>query len=192
MPINLIDIRTAVQDYLNTKVGTVISALTPVVSGPINPGDEFSFKITALNAPAANGGIRLVNVRYHLKVVNPAIASLIVPGGGIALARSGSLTSDPVFAPGKLVPEMYLFPSPGDNKSLFPSPGDNRSSLFPSPGDNRSLEVDEHDFIDGLKGRATVVGNTQIQFDVIAEPDLDFLYPKNENSPLSGAGLTVV
>lgn len=168
MPINLMDIRTAVQDYLNTKVSALISPLT----APINPGEEFSFTITALNPPATSGGIRLVNVRYHLKIANSTVAKLIVPPSGTAIARSGFLTTDDELPPGTLVSEMYLFPTSANNDTF---------------------DVDDHNTIPDLKGMAgNGVGNTEIQCNVIAEPDLDFLFPKQENSSMNSKVISVV
>jgi len=55
MPINLIDIRNAVQDYLNTKVTVSISAFRAEVPNAISPGENFTFDITAATPPPPTG-----------------------------------------------------------------------------------------------------------------------------------------
>jgi hypothetical protein len=64
--------------------------------------------------------------------------------------------------------------------------------LFPTSNDNNVLDVDHHNSITGLKGIAgNGIGNTEIRFDVIAEPDLDFLFPKQEHSSISSKVVSV-
>lgn len=161
MAINLQDIRTAVHDYLATKVTVSISALTPAVPGTLNPNEEFTFSVTATNAATTVGGIKLINVKYHLKVTNSAVAKLIVPPATTAKARNGPSSSSDTLTPGTQVTEMFLFPV----------------------GDKSQLAAGETDTISGLKGKSGVAaGNTQITLECRADPDLDFLFPKNENS----------
>lgn len=166
MAVNLIDIRTAVQNYLNTSVSVSISALVPDVPSTINRNEEFTFSVTATNAPAPNG-ISLVNVRYHVRVANSSVAKLIVPA--TVTARSGASATSTLLVAGALVSQMFLFPA--DN----------------------SLTVGDSDTVAGLKGKAGgAVGTTQILFDIFADPDLDFLFPKNENSPITVTNVNVV
>lgn len=160
MAITLLDIRNAVRTYIDTKVVVSISAFVPAVPGTINPAEEFTFNITASNAAAAPGGIRLINVSYHLSVVNAAVAQLIVPPASVATARSSSSFSSPSLAPGALVSTMYLF---------------HRDNV---------LEVGEFDTVANLKGRSgNGVGITEIRAHVHGNPDPDFIFPKFETSP---------
>jgi len=158
MTINLQEIRKAVQDYLDHKVNTSISKLTPDVAGTINPDEEFTFSITATNPKTENGGIRLINVRYHLHSTDPAKVKLKVPPVATATARSGYSSSDAVLAPDTLVADMYLFPT------------------------EDTLDVDDIDTISGLKGKALALGNPNISFRIYADVDMDYLFPKNQNS----------
>jgi hypothetical protein len=181
MPINLLDLRGAVQSYLNTKVTVSLSTFAPDVPATINPNEEFSFSVTATNADAANGGVRLVNVRYHLKVVARSVAKLLVPTNSpLALigvtARSGPLETDTVLAPGTEVAEMYLFPFNNLGVAV----------------DNKTLDVGEADTLSNLKGIAGGgIGATDIKFDILADVDLNFLFPKNENSAVARQEIVV-
>jgi len=186
MTIVLRDLRTAVQNYLDTKVTVSISALTPAGGTTIQPNETFTFSVTGTNT-AAPDAIRLVNVRYHVKVVNPTVAKLVVPASnpdasGIKY-KSGSgglFTVD--LSPNAEVSEMYLFP-PVD--SGFPFPSDKAGDL--DPGDS--------DTITGLKGKAAPAlggGITQITCRILADPDLDFLFPQNEDNPSATKALTVI
>lgn len=160
MAVNLLDIRAAVRTYLDTKVVVSISALAPAVPGTINPAEDFAFSITASNAAAAAGGIRLVNVSYHLSVANATVAQFIVPPTSVATARSGPSSLSPPLAPGALVSTMYLFHRDND------------------------LDVGEFDTVANLKGRSgNGVGTTQISAHVHGNPDPDFIFPKAETSP---------
>src|SRR5215471_11524107 len=116
MAINLQDIRDAVKDYLDTKVTTTVSEFRPDVPNTINPGEHFKFDVTATNAKKNDGGLRLINVVYHLKVdkVNgSAVAKLIVPdknaGFGYAWFKTASLNTDTdLLTPGKEVTEAWV------------------------------------------------------------------------------------
>ncbi len=177
MPINLLDIRSAVQDYLNTKVTVTISPFRAEVPNAISPGEKFTFDITAANATAANGGLKLVNVRYHLKVVSPSKAKLIVSTQPVLSGwktRSGPLESDPELTAHAEVSEMYLFPYDVQNAP-----------------DLKTLMVGETDTIINLEGKALSLGATDLQFDVFADVDLDYLIPKNKNSALTSRNLAV-
>jgi hypothetical protein len=179
MPINLLDIRTAVQDYLNTKVTVTISPFRAEVPNALSPGEEFTFDITAANADDAGGGLKLVNVRYHIKVVDPAKAKLIVSTQGAVggwVSRSGPLETDPELAAYAEVSEMYLFPY---------------DLLSNSGADTKTLNVGESDTLTNLKGKAVSLGGTDVKCNIFADVDLDYLVPKNKNSPLTSRALTV-
>src|SRR2546423_233033 len=116
MAINLQEISAAVRNYLNTKVAVDIVDLKAEGGEKINPNERFHFRVTVRNANEAAGGIRLTNVRYHLKVVHPTVGKLIVPASTAIWARSGpSFTDNPLYADTQ-VEEMYLFPFTGDER----------------------------------------------------------------------------
>ncbi len=182
MPINLLDIRSAVKTYLDTKVTVSISTFQAEVPNAISPGERFTFNITAANANAANGGLRLINVRYHLKVDNAAVptAKLIVPNQGAAggwVARTGPLETDTELTQGTEVSEMFLFPYNNLNGGA----------------DTKTLEVGESDTITNLEGKAINLSTngTDIQFDILADVDLAYLIPKNEKSATASRPLVV-
>lgn len=170
MAIELTDIRTAVQAYLNTKVQVSVSPLVAAVPNVISPGEGFTFSVTAKNAGSADGGMPLNNVRYHLRVADSTIGKLIVPPATIGLARSTSSLTGPSLAAGTQVTEMFLFPV----------------------GEQDRLSRGETETIAGLKGKAGTLGTTNIRLDILGDPDLDFLFPKNENSVTGSQQLKVV
>ena len=174
MAIELKDIRTAVRVYLNTKVAVSISPLVADVPGVISPNEGFTFSVTAINAASTEGGIALRNIRYHLSVANSSVAKLVVPPTTVAITRAIPAvpvagTTDITLTPGTQVKEMFLFPLA-----------------------DRTLTTGDTDTISGLKGRAGALGNTEINFDILADPDLEFLFPKNENSFTTSRPLSVV
>ncbi len=171
MPINLQEIRTAVQTYLDTKVTVWISNPVPVTGSQINPNEEFTFTISAKNAPKSAGGIKLKNVLYHVSVEDPSVAKLIVPPD--KMARDSWSISGTVLKPGDQVTRMYLFPASGSDLAY--------------------LDVEETDTI-SLKGKAgssTKGGATRINFKIYADIDLDHLFPKCENSSVTSRIVTI-
>lgn len=169
MPIELRELRTAVQVYLNTKVQVSVSPLVAAVPNTINPGEGFTFSVTARNAAFADGGIALNNVRYHLHVANSTIGKLIVPPATIGTAKS-ALGDTNNLTPGAQVTEMFFFPLDERNR----------------------LGQGETDTISGLKGKAGILGTTNISLDILADPDINFLFPRNENSVTASRELKVV
>jgi hypothetical protein len=166
MSIELTDLRTAVQVYLNTKVKVSVSELVAAVPNTINPGEGFTFSVTARNAAIADGGIALSNVRYHLRVADSTIGKLIVPPTTIGTAKSlggNDLT------PGAQVTEMFFFPLDERNR----------------------LGQGEADTISGLRGKAGVLGTTNIRLEILADPDINFLFPRNGNSVTASRELKV-
>jgi hypothetical protein len=189
MAIVLRDIRTAVQNYLDTHVTVTISAPTPASGVTIQPNETFTFSITGTNS-ASPDAIRLVNVRYHVSVANPAVAKLVVPAtnpfpavNGITYkARSGFFGPLVDLAPNAEVGEMFLFPSP--SSSAGPIFIDRAGDLDVGDSDTISLT--------GKAGAAAAGGNSQISCNIIAEVDLDFLFTKNEDSPTATRSLVVI
>jgi hypothetical protein len=188
MSIVLRDLRAAVQNYLDTHVTVTVSPLTPAVGVTIQPNEPFTFDVTGTNLSGPDA-IKLVNVRYHIWVENPAIAKLVVPThnpnfNGITYKGWTSTPDVGLFLvnlPANAeVAEMYLFPP-----ASGPFPQDKAGDL--NPGDSDSIL--------GLKGKAGPAaggGSTQITCRIQADPDLDFLFPKNEDSPTVTQTLTVV
>ncbi len=183
MAINLSDIRSSVQKYFDTKLQAEIGVTNPpltVVGHPPNlaqftqltPNQQFTYKITAKNA--ADGGVRLVNVRYRLQVDNPSVLKLIVPEAakatatGRPLGHLGHEQTGPPLNPGQQVDFMVLTRAPG---------------RLPSPSSTTILEVGGSGALDDLHGVAGTAGGTttNIKFDILADPDLDFIFPKGEN-----------
>jgi hypothetical protein len=67
--------------------GNVIAAISELrADGEIDPGEGFVFDISAANRPAAEGGVRIKDVRFRLVVADDAVARLIVPDPRIAEA----------------------------------------------------------------------------------------------------------
>ena len=82
MAINLADIPSAVQTYLNTKVTVAITDVTPADGDgtKINPGEDFVVHLETTNAAATSGGVAIRNLKYRLTVADGSVAKLIVPG----------------------------------------------------------------------------------------------------------------
>ena len=105
------DIRTAAIAAVTTQVTSTASTVTPDVPATVNPGEEFTFSVTAANTGV--DAIDLVNVAYHLTVPSvPAILQLKVPAN--PPARASNNLAAPVLAVGSFVTSMFLFPT--DNK----------------------------------------------------------------------------
>jgi hypothetical protein len=164
MAIALTDLRSAVQTYLNTKVTCAIPSLVPDVPNALSPGEGFTYNIQARNA-AAPEGIALTNVRYHVRVVNPNIGKLIVPSPLISgTARASADPTSATLAVGSQVNEMFLFPG----------------GFFGA--DLKRLDVGETDTLSNLKGTALALGTLELRVNIIADPDEEFLFPRNEDS----------
>jgi hypothetical protein len=162
MSINLSDIPNAVADYLNTHVESIVTEVVPDVSGSLQPGEGATFTVKATNA-AAPDGVRLVNVKHHLRIptISPSSqtvrAKLRVPT--TPPARATTDPNDPVLAANLQVAEMFLFP------------------LDPV------LEVGDTDTIVGLRINALSVGSAEITCHIHADIDRDDMFPNGENNP---------
>jgi hypothetical protein len=162
MSIELVDIPTAVADYLNSQVTTTVS---PVSSGgSIEDGDIGTFSVTVKNA-AAPDGVRLVNVRYHVIVSPPSVAKLSATTGPSSLApqRPKDDPNAAVLVAGDLVEDYFIFPA-----GIL-----TESSL--DPGETAKFELLE---VKGLKK-----GTATIKCHIHAEIDQASLFPTGENSP---------
>jgi hypothetical protein len=169
MAINLQDIPNAVKAYLNTKVTvTSIDIFAATESGDvINPNERINIKIRVKNADAANGGVALKNVKYRLSVDSPAVAKLEVP------KTTAGKTTD--LAGNVLTQGLFV------NSMIF----DPIESQFELPvGDTQDLTLA------GQTG--ATAGTTILRVRVIADVDVDALFPKNEDSTPAAKTFTVV
>jgi hypothetical protein len=161
--INLKDIPDAVKDYLNTQVTVTITPFVPSAGTSVNPAETFTFDVKATN----NGGIALKNVKYKVLAVNPHIAKVRVPAGGTATDLAGtSLAANAEVG-------AFIFDPSG---SAFDLPA----------GDTDTVRVTGK-AVSGASG-----GTTGIRASVLADIDLDQLFPKGEDTGTSQRTLTVV
>ena len=173
MAINLKDVPDAVKAYLNTRVTVAVSAFTPQAGNSVQPNETFTFSVSVTNANAANGGINLKNVRYRIESANPAVAKfplLNQPGG---TATPLDVVSAPVDVP--LLPAGAILITPLANSDT--------SRL--EPGETDSIVVR------GVAGSAPAGGDTSIRARILADVDLDRLFPQNEDSPVTARTLHV-
>lgn len=161
MVVNLQEIRTAVQTYLDTKVSCSIANLTADVPDAISPNEGFKFSVTATNADAATGGIRLKNVRYVVSVSNNV--KLIVPPTSV-----GKATTIPIPPLG-----ITMVLNPGQEVSGY--------MLTPAAADPTVLDPGETDTIKDLPGKAKSLGGFSICAHVVAEVDLSYLFPSGSS-----------
>lgn len=168
MPINLQDIRGAVNSYVDTKVTVSISSVVPTGGTQLNPNEEFTFTLTARNADAASGGISLKDIIWRVWVVNETVGKLIVPAASM-VARAGLSETLPALTPGALVREMYLFPP-----TFALPPFD--SARYLGVGDTDTITLK------GKAGASPTGGKTNLQFKIYADIDMDWLVPKDEDS----------
>lgn len=172
MAINLRDIPQAVNDYLANKVNVSIVGVTPQSGSVINVDETFKFTVRARNANAANGGIRLKNVKYHVfqtLVPQP-------PGGGDAEEFKATIK----------VPPASQGISTDDEQGLTLQPGRFVTSLIFDPNPNTSpdiLSVGEAANIE-FTARADHKGHTGINAKIIAEVDFAALFPVEESNSL--------
>ena len=168
MPINLKDIPDAVQSYLNSKVSVAIAQLAPAAGTTINPGETFEVRIEATNANAVAGGIALTNVKYRLSVDNGAIAKLIVPAG--AIYRTEDLAGNRL----------------NGNQEVTAMIVENQIDRQLAVGEVKTLSV---------TGKATGTasgGNTTVRARVLADVDLEALFPQGEDTAAAARSLAVV
>ena len=169
MAINLRDIPEAVQNYMNTKVTVTVSNFTPATGATIGPNELFTFNVTATNANAASGGITLKNVKYRIQSANAAVAKIKVPAGGI----STDLLGNPLAVGTEVAAFIY-----------DPSAGNVNDTLGVGDPDTISLT--------GRAGASPAGGVTNIQARILADVDLDLLFPKNEDTSVVTRNITVV
>jgi len=173
MAINLNEIPAAVRAYLDTKITVSVSPLTSAAGPTINPSENFSFSVTVTNANAALGGIALKNVRYILTVDNSAVGKLKVP----AIGSSTDLTGAVLAAGAEVAAFIYSPPT-------FVFIGDSAATLGVGDADTQSFS--------GKAGAAVAGGTTTIRARILADVDLDQLFPKGEDTSVALRTLSVV
>jgi hypothetical protein len=172
MPIDeLRDIRAKVKEYLDTKVTVTISPFTPAAGTSLGPGEKFTFKVTVANANAANFGVRLRNVKYRVSAGDGTVVKLVVPLTG------GATDFDGVPLPGSAVVRRFIFHPFG----------------LDSEGDNFALDVGDTDSLSltGIADTNPSGGLVRIKASILADVDLNYLFPKGENTVEVGKLLTV-
>jgi len=153
------DIRTAVINYVDTKVTCTVGAIIPEVPIVLSPKENFTFSVAATNATVALGGVRLKNIRYY--VSTNGLATLKVPPSNLGKCFGSINPSGTPFTPDADVTGFYLNPPEGDFKYLDPG---------------------ETDTIVNLKGTTKSLGSLMIEVKVFADIDLDYLFPPNQDS----------
>ena len=150
--INSVVLRDTIAGY--TQEYTEFSSTVEPLAGQqyINPNEEFILRLTATNDPyfGAVGGVRLVNVRWHVESVNAAV-SIVVPPAPLE-ARTGPTTDLPLLTAGDHVSELYIFPRYG----------------------KKVLEQGETDEIE-IRGFAENPGTILVMFNLLADVDADGL-----------------
>ncbi|MDX6693547.1 MAG: hypothetical protein QOF02_1150 [Blastocatellia bacterium] len=172
MAINLKDVPDAVKAYVNTRVAVTVSAFTPSAGNSIQPNEKFTFTVTAANATPANGGINLKNIRYRIESASPAVAKFPVEGqpGGTATPLDGTTLPLDITAPAGAI-------------LITPAANSDNSKL--EPGETDSIVVR------GIAGSAPAGGDSSIRVRVLADVDLDQLFPRNEDTPVTSRTLHV-
>jgi hypothetical protein len=167
MPIELSDIPTAVADYLNNHVTTVVDNVSS--GGTIEDDEIGTFDVTVTNA-AAPDGVRLVDVRYHLTISPANVAKFVADSSALAPQRATNDPNGPTLANGALTDVMFIFPVAGFTLG--------------------ELDVGETiTFTKEVKGLRS--GSATIKCHVHADIDEDSLFPKGESSPFEQVQFTV-
>ena len=175
MTIKLRDIRTAVEDYLNTSVGVTVTEVRPSdLGGTMNPNEHGTFDLVVINTGEPNG-VPLTNVRFHLTFKKDAAgndigAKFLAPTTAVAIARDGTSDSSALLKPGDPFSEMVLFPP----ESTLDVPGgiEVQNLVVVAPG-HAGPEV-------------------TIQCHVHAEADQTFLFPPGERGKNGTTSFKVV
>jgi hypothetical protein len=171
--IGSVELRDTVADYTQQYVERS-GEVSPVTGTQANPGEEVAISLVATNDPNAGGagadhvGIRLIDVRWHVRSLNNTI-TLIVPSPPLD-CRAGPSDDLPLLTPGDRVSELYVFPRHG--KRIL------------DPGETNSIE---------LRGFAENAGTILVMFDIVADVDDDWLDLSDQDSfPLACLGTSSV
>ena len=134
-------------------------------SREIRPTEKFSFSVTVTNSSEADA-VHLENVRYHVKVEDPAIAKLLVPSTNPDAYGTGYKGVDPAsgdlveLAPNTVVDAVVLYPRV--------TVRDDSPVIFEEAG---TLGIGDSDVLT-LRGQALAVGSTRLTCQVSGEPDV--------------------
>lgn len=171
MAINLADIRSAVNTYLNTFVTVSIGPVLDA-GNQVNPNEAFSFEVSATNT----GGVRLKNVRLRVEIDSTTVGKIQVKGDFLSFTspllttpnNAKDLNGSAVIL-NQLVQGMII----DFNPALSPS---GRWDVI-DPGEALPKVK-----IFGKAGAAPAGGTTTIRASLIADIDQDFLFPGGQNS----------
>jgi citrate lyase alpha subunit len=160
MSIQLAEIVNAVHSYTNQKIVHKVKSVSPTTGAAINAGEKFIFAIEVTNATAANGGVHLVNVSYHIQTSQPSKMRLIVPPVSIGPATTAAINGTQL-TPGQEVDHFFL------HKGYAIAPGqtvliDNLEGVAKAAGSGVSVGFALNFNIDGLTMRATGVATGQV------------------------------
>ncbi len=157
MPIDLTDIPAAVADYLDHQVRTVVSPVIGKQSrqGSLTPGQDGTFTVTVTNRGMPDG-VRLINVAYHVKISDEAIAELIVPEAAVA-ACYDTLTATTALEPGSRRSALFLRLASGSTLDV---------------GESQAVQIDVH---------CHDAGDAKITSHVHADIDASDLFPTSQN-----------
>ena len=158
MSIQLSDIPAAVATYLDTQVTTTVSEVTPKDENQdvLTPGQDGTFVVTVTNA-GPPGGVRLINVIYHVEINDGSVAKLIAPSSAAKAAFDKIDDTTPIPG-GTLRGEMFI-------KTFTDTTLDVGETQPP-------LHVDLH---------CLDQGDATIKARIFAEADQSTLYPRSKS-----------
>jgi hypothetical protein len=151
MALRLEELQESTRVYIETQTRVTVSNFRPDVGPKLNRNEGFSFDIEMQNL----GSIGLVNLRVIIRVANPAIAKLIVPPLEMGSVHTAFTSDSPTVPPGTEVQDMILFPR--------------FDTLLPN-GQNSFTK---------LRGKAHAGGSTNLEVEVLAEPDIHSTFRHN-------------
>lgn len=167
MTINLADLPMAVRSYLDNKVQVTVE-LKQDTGNVLNPGEACHILVSVKNAAASSGGIALTNVRYQLAVRDPAMVKFFAPPRG----KSIDIQGQPI-AVDTLV--GFFTYNPDDANQSYLSVGETNVIRF-----------------NGRTGGTPAGGSTTISVRIQADPDINAIFPRNENSTAGVVSALVV
>ncbi|MEO1487729.1 MAG: hypothetical protein AAFU57_18490 [Bacteroidota bacterium] len=158
--INSIPVRISQPTFLGTQLG---------------PGEVFRFTVDVDHTPFSLNWVQLTRVRLRIQVDNPTIARLTVPDSGFGFGGPNPFS-------GSVITDL--------NGLAFPTgPIDLRRGFiinFPEGNPWYQLISPAEDVPAlAFRGRAMTVGNFRIQARIIADVDLNWLFPPNQDSNLT-------
>jgi hypothetical protein len=161
MGFDLSSLPRAVIEYLQRSVTIGISDIDDSTY-------PFTFQVSVSNASEANGGIALTNVRYQVGV--PALAGtlkavVLVPDGGESLDAHGQSIQPGTEA------EFFTF-NPADADLSYLHPGGSHDITFAGR-------------------RQQGVGAIDLEASILADPDINALFPRNFKSSVTTRSYTL-